>query len=208
MPPLTFFQQPQYLTLTWQTQARLCAFWTILGLNQGTTRVLKFFVQRRRPNFYAYCGFDVAQKQCTASVSHIQDAQFSFPSGHSSLSMCASTFLVGWWLSMLWASSRSNTKTSTPLSRWQLQAFFICLLPWAWALWVACTRVVDYWHHPSDIVAGLCLGFGSAMIGYHLWFPPLTASSNPSLPWALQLDSSSGEVVASVSQSRASSFYE
>jgi site-specific recombinase len=55
-----------------------------------------------------------------------------------------------------------------------------CLvLPMSYSIWVGTTRIIDYWHHPSDVIAGLCLGFLMGNVGYHVHFP------NPLVDFAL-----------------------
>ena len=74
--------------------AALGAFVMAIGLSEGTTVLLKLWVQRRRPNFYSLCGFEKQVLKCTAPDDLVMEANLSFPSGHSSLSCCGSTFLV------------------------------------------------------------------------------------------------------------------
>ena len=38
---------------------------------------------------------------------------------------------------------------------------------------MAITRVVDYWHHPSDVLTGLALGFLTSFFVYRLFYPTL-----------------------------------
>lgn len=40
-------------------------------------------------------------------------------------------------------------------------------------IWVACTRVTDYWHHYSDILGGALFGFLFASIGYLMFYGEL-----------------------------------
>ena len=176
-------------TALWQMQGRLCAFFTAVGLSEGTTQLLKLIIQRRRPNFYALCGFDVATLKCTSSdIDKLREANFSFPSGHSSLTSCAMTFLMWLGLSLVVAQAaaisnntnkrqqqqqRSSWFQLSRLESLQCRAFCVVMIPASWTLFVAASRLVDKWHHPSDILAGLVLGFVMATVGYHLWFPPL-----------------------------------
>jgi len=43
------------------------------------------------------------------------------------------------------------------------------------SFWCATSRLVDNWHHPSDIIAGSILGMASSLISYHMWFPHVFA---------------------------------
>eukprot|EP00201_Polytomella_parva_P008743 CAMPEP_0175052716 /NCGR_PEP_ID=MMETSP0052_2-20121109/8513_1 /TAXON_ID=51329 ORGANISM="Polytomella parva, Strain SAG 63-3" /NCGR_SAMPLE_ID=MMETSP0052_2 /ASSEMBLY_ACC=CAM_ASM_000194 /LENGTH=611 /DNA_ID=CAMNT_0016317149 /DNA_START=192 /DNA_END=2027 /DNA_ORIENTATION=- len=51
----------------------------------------------------------------------------------------------------------------------------VSLSPALGAVAVGITRIVDYWHHPSDVLAGLLIGFLIAYLSYRLEFPPVTS---------------------------------
>ena len=51
--------------------------------------------------------------------------------------------------------------------------FLTAAIPWGWSLFVAASRLVDNWHHPSDVVAGLGLGFATVSLMFHIWYPPV-----------------------------------
>jgi diacylglycerol diphosphate phosphatase / phosphatidate phosphatase len=198
------FQTPESNLLIaglWQIQhARLCAFSTAIGLAEGSTQLLKVFVQRRRPNFYALCGWDSTSKTCTAPIENLREANSSFPSGHSSLSACAMTAGMWQFLGLIVAVSSSKfiivgngkkKRQVRSLELTQCSAFFAIVVPLGWAIFVAATRLVDHWHHPSDVLAGLVLGATMGTIGYHLWFPPIwwmggrASNLGPSHPWSV-----------------------
>jgi membrane-associated phospholipid phosphatase len=142
----------------------VASFSMAIGLSEGATNFLKIWVQRRRPSFYDLCGFNTQTLQCEASPDYIKEANLSFPSGHSSLSCCGMTFLV-WYF-------QGKIKTR---ERWITWA--IAVVPWGWSVFVAASRLVDHWHHPSDIVAGLGLGFAAGTLAYHVWYPPIWSPS-------------------------------
>jgi len=52
-----------------------------------------------------------------------------------------------------------------------------CLGPWSWAAYVATSRIVDNWHHPSDVIAGTFIGIACAVISYHSVFPHVMSSN-------------------------------
>ncbi len=108
-------------------------------------------------------------------------ANFSFPSGHSSLICCGMTFLV-WYLH---GTSGINRIQHSEPSRFFSLLICTCL-PLGWALFVAASRLVDHWHHPSDVLAGLGLGFVMSTIAYHHWYPPVW-SSHAGIPRSLLL---------------------
>jgi membrane-associated phospholipid phosphatase len=55
--------------------------------------------------------------------------------------------------------------------------------PYSWCIFVGVSRLADNWHHPSDVLAGLILGWTSATVAYHLWFPPVWVSPWPWSDW-------------------------
>lgn len=183
----------------WQIHGRVCAFLTSVSLSEGVTQLLKLLVQRRRPNFYNLCNYKVELEQCTAPIEYIREANFSFPSGHSSLSANAMVFLVWLGLGLLLAngtraaivatrSSATNWFRPSPFEMLQYKALLIVVIPLSWAFYVAATRLIDHWHHPADVVSGLLLGSTMSTIAYHLWFPPIFwAQHAPDIPWSLHL---------------------
>lgn len=59
----------------------ISAFSAALGLSEGCTVMIKLWVKRRRPNFYALCGFDLVTKKCMADLEHVREVRlFEFPS--------------------------------------------------------------------------------------------------------------------------------
>lgn len=131
----------------------LCSLLTTIGVTEGLTNMGKFYVRRHRPNYYALCGFNMATKTCTYPFQHIVEAQLSFPSGHTSLSFCSATVIALWLYRM--NSTGSSSKVRQLLS---------CLVPLTWAAFVGTSRIVDYWHHPSDVLAGCILGTSCAIL--------------------------------------------
>ena len=51
----------------------ISAFSAAMGLSEGCTVMVKLWVQRRRPNFYALCGFDAANQKCMGTLEHIRE---------------------------------------------------------------------------------------------------------------------------------------
>ena len=92
------------------------------------------------------------------------------------------TFLV-WYLHG--AKGMTNTQHSESSRLFYL--WFGTCLPWGWALFVAASRLVDHWHHPSDVLAGLGLGFATCTIAYHHFYPPVW-SPYAGIPRALLLN--------------------
>jgi membrane-associated phospholipid phosphatase len=179
---------------TWTTwlvtlHSGMCGALTSIALVEGPTQLLKLYVQRPRPNFYALCGFDVQLKKCTAPLDRNRDATFSFPSGHSSLASAGMVYLSYFLLSrIVHAPGTSRSVAGRWLFRYRhTMALLSVLLPYGWCLFVAASRIVDRWHHPGDVLAGLLLGWFGATVSYHYWFPPVWISA---VPWSLWLGGS------------------
>lgn len=180
-----------HLRHLWLLQSRFGGFLTSIGLSEGITQLLKLLIQRRRPNFYALCGWNTEKLKCTASLSLLREANFSFPSGHSSLTCCSMTFLMWLALGCVLSGARTTDGTSTNVGRRialvQFQTLLSIVLPLGFAVYVAASRLIDHWHHPADVLAGLTLGFSMGTVGYHLWFPPIWWWREPHVPWSVHV---------------------
>ena len=146
-----------------QGRAVVAAFFIAAGTNLLFTDCIKHYVGRLRPNFYAMCALDTTGDEpvCTADESRIRESRSSFPSGHSSITACGMVFTA------LFAAG-----VIAPLFRGKRQAIAVG------AIWVACgavaafvaaSRLVDNWHHPSGVLAGGAIGAFSALGGYSLF---------------------------------------
>lgn len=71
----------------------------------------------------------------------------SFPSGHTSLTFTSLTYLTLYLLTL--PPPPTALKKLTPIILTTLTSF-----------WIASSRIVDHWHHPSDVVAGAFIGAG------------------------------------------------
>lgn len=164
--------------------AAFCAFCTAISFSEGPTQLLKLYLKRPRPNFYALCGFDAASRRCTADLDHVREAYFSFPSGHSSLAASTCVFLV-WFISgaILGMKTKKSSKFSLLQRRLACAMSSVVLL--ACAIFVAASRLHDYWHHYADVLAGLCLGGLSGTLAYHAWYPPIWSPDSGGVPFSL-----------------------
>jgi len=122
-----------------------------IALALVVTVPLKVGVGRYRPDYEARLG----QK----------DARQSFPSGHSSTSFAAMVF-VSFYLS---GKLRILSDHSGPV----LLKGLASLMPLGISIFVSTSRVIDYHHDFSDIIAGCLLGIGAAFFAYFLYFPSL-----------------------------------
>jgi len=122
-----------------------------LSLTLLVTEALKVTVARPRPNFFSYCGWDPQLKKCTGKASYRRDARLSFPSGHAS-----NAFASGTWMTLFLCALAPRG-----VELWWILAK---LVPIFVATFVAATRVTDYMHHVSDVVAGCVLGAGISVL--------------------------------------------
>jgi len=121
------------------------------------TEFLKKLVGRPRPNSIALSGWDGTS--FNAARSDVDEAFQSFPSGHSSFAWSGLSYLALWIWNMLFVKRAPHSGNQA----WKL---FLATLPLFLAGWVAATRVQDYWHFPSDVLAGAVLGSSCASV----WF--------------------------------------
>uniref|UniRef100_A0A7R9ZTH5 Phosphatidic acid phosphatase type 2/haloperoxidase domain-containing protein n=1 Tax=Craspedostauros australis TaxID=1486917 RepID=A0A7R9ZTH5_9STRA len=167
-----------------------------IGLTQGCTSLLKIYVLRRRPNFYAMCEFSKETLKCGAEFRTALEAQMSFPSGHASLTFGGMTYLIWYFIGFTgilasplpeWmASSTSSLRSTIPASSLRIiQLLVMTLPPFAWGCYVAGSRLVDHWHHPADVLCGSLIGMLFATVGYHVMYPMVT-SSNAGTPLSAQ----------------------
>merc|ERR1712187_852633 len=131
--------------------------------NGAVTQLLKKTVGRPRPDFFGRCignsnlppiasaikwaspGYPL----CTGSGYVMEQAYMSFPSGHSSTAFAGLSMLT------LFLISRFHLFKGSANGMQYMLAF----APLVIAAWVAATRVIDYWHNPTDVIAGGVIGF-------------------------------------------------
>ncbi|KAH8297122.1 hypothetical protein KR044_005176, partial [Drosophila immigrans] len=142
-----------------------------LGIEQLTTDIAKYAIGRLRPHFLTLCqpvlpdgsncsdpsnaGRYIDQFTCSTpnlSAKMLKDMRLSFPSGHASFA-CYSMIFVVIYLQrrMRWPHLR--------MFRHLLQ---FLLLMFAW--YTALSRISDYKHHWSDVLAGSAIGFTYAVV--------------------------------------------
>lgn len=136
-----------------------------LAMLTFTTILTKLCIGRLRPHFYAVCqpmlsdgttcqdvqneGRYIASYTCSnANVTDFQFEQLnqSFPSGHASLMMYSMLYLA------IYLQAALSTRISKLLKH--LLQFLFVMFGW----YVSLTRITDYWHHWSDVLAGALLG--------------------------------------------------
>ncbi|XP_046573750.1 phospholipid phosphatase 3-like [Haliotis rubra] len=130
-----------------------------------TTNIPKYAVGRLRPHFFAICQPDwvrincsdgnryITEDVCTGSdVKAIEEARVSFPSGHASEAVYTMVFLMI-YLQMKLTWSGLTLLRPTLQTVLFYMAFYTCL-----------SRISDYKHHWSDVLAGAILGLVVALL--------------------------------------------
>lgn len=140
-----------------------------LSTVSAVTNVIKFVVGRPRPNYYA----DVLVNE--------QDARRSFVSGHTSWAFAGQVFLSLWLLGKCRLHCQRSRRSPSPLTRTVLS-----LVPTLVAVWIALTRLTDYHHHYSDVLAAACIGTVGACLVYRLNFPSIFDRFAPDKPISAQ----------------------
>ncbi len=164
--------------------AAVCVLLMTVGMSEFIYQLAKMYVGRLRPNFYELCGFSAETLECMSSPSHIMESRQSFPSGHSSLSTSGMGVLALYFLGRanIGRSSDDQDKTrssmNTPLCMNSKVCGLLALTPLVYSTFTACSRLVDNWHHPSDIVAGIFLGFFCSVVCYHMWYPSVISNQS------------------------------
>ena len=154
--------------------AGTCTVLVAIGISELVTQTFKFYVGRLRPNFYAMCGFNTETLRCTASEEMQMEARMSFPSGHSSISFCGLICVVLFLLGRV-GLGRPNIGSRIASIRGKI-SIVLSFTPLLLSFWCATSRLVDNWHHPSDIIAGSILGTVCGVISYHIWFPHILSA--------------------------------
>jgi len=157
----------------------LCVLTTAVGSAQFFTQFFKRWVGRLRPNFYGMCGFDLDLLECTADENLQMEARQSFPSGHASIAFSGMTVLSLWFLGkvgtqrryLLKAEQNPNISMTQNASYYKVLSFFSCAPFMFVAVYIAASRVKDYWHNVDDIIAGAVVGSYCASFSYHMWYP-------------------------------------
>ena len=159
----------------WALRALYHARWFLIGvlLTAVLTDVVKMTVGRLRPHFFAVCKPDFSQFNCTDQFGYpiyvteyrcsgrsdikdsdlvIHDAHLSFPSGHSSVSTYSFVFLALYLASVRAFYHRSALKLLLMLASLTL------------AILTSVSRLSDHRHHPTDVLVGMAIGTGVAVI--------------------------------------------
>ncbi|XP_046661534.1 phospholipid phosphatase 3-like isoform X2 [Homalodisca vitripennis] len=130
------------------------------GLSQVTVDMGKLTVGRLRPHFLTVCQPDnldqlcpsdtahtyITDIHCTGSPGTVEEGRLSFPSGHAAVSFYAAIYVVVFLRHRLyWRAVR--------FPNYLLQAGLV------FAAWfTSLSRVQNFMHHPTDVLAGAIIG--------------------------------------------------
>ncbi|XP_017003394.2 putative phosphatidate phosphatase [Drosophila takahashii] len=141
-----------------------------LGVEQLSTNIAKYSVGRLRPHFYTLCQPVMNGTDCSNSINagryieefscgalditskQLKDMRLSFPSGHASFACYSMLYLV------IYLQRRMQWNRLRMLRH--LLQFLLLMFAWYTAL----TRVSDYKHHWSDVLAGAGIGLTYAVV--------------------------------------------
>jgi len=128
-----------------------------------TTDVIKNLVGRPRPHFAEACGSYLSDSltECTGSGGSVAEARRSFPSGHASLAFSVGTLVA------LYFGHRTSQRDfeRRVVLRGTARLLLVCA-PLLAATLVGVSRIIDYHHNYSDVVAGALLGAGVAGMAF------------------------------------------
>ncbi|KAL8424239.1 hypothetical protein Efla_007288 [Eimeria flavescens] len=149
--------------------------------NFSLATIAKLCIGRLRPHFLAVCQPDWAALACSdatgslfvqqyeckgADAEAIREARLSFFSAHSSNALCAMLYATVYLQQRLGRHPRGCRATGSWQGLWHAAAAFrpflqTCLL--LLAFFIALSRIMDFFHHPSDVLTGLVASMQACM---------------------------------------------
>ncbi|TGZ62310.1 hypothetical protein CRM22_007500 [Opisthorchis felineus] len=139
------------------------------GITSSLTELFKRLILSPRPHLLDICQPNITVGNCTGYATEyecqgtnkkaLDDAFLSFPSGHASFILVATTYT---WL---YLQERLHLKYS-PMVRPTIQTIYACV-----GFYVMCTRLTDNKHHVPDVVAGSLLGAFCAITMFIYYLP-------------------------------------
>ncbi|KAK9894111.1 acid phosphatase/Vanadium-dependent haloperoxidase [Cystobasidium minutum MCA 4210] len=159
----------------WDLHAAVLGEVLSLALTISITTVIKVLVGRPRPDIIARCrpesgaengvpyGLVTSAICTTTNLGRLQEGFRSFPSGHASTAFAG----LGFFAFYIAGKMHLFDQRGHTIKAW------ITVIPFTGAALIALTRVTDYRHHATDIIAGSLLGLGLSYFSYRLYYPPL-----------------------------------
>ena len=160
----------------------MCVYAVGIGLTLFVTEFIKRLCGYLRPNFYEQCHFDKETLECQIQGSN-DDWRKSFISGHASLSFFG-MMTMSLYLLQRFGDSSAVAMTEVECdgvpfvlqyraakpSRIKRATSVLSIAPMMLAFFISCSRVVDNFHHPVDVVGGALLGTAIALFANGLWY--------------------------------------
>jgi membrane-associated phospholipid phosphatase len=112
------------------------------------SNILKLNIGRPRPDFFAVLGTGANSETPMPDEMAVKtyfECFKSFPSGHTVTASCGAMFLALFLQKVLVLS--------------QFSIFFLKMLPFSYAFYIAGMRVTEHRHHFEDILMGMIIGF-------------------------------------------------
>jgi membrane-associated phospholipid phosphatase len=169
-------------------------FWLAMALQYAVVAIMKKFVGRLRPNFFALCDYQgyraaaagdrlAMERYLSATqpgklgdgTSCISDSRphLSFPSAHASVAFSGLGFLA---LCLFSTAQRKGASRAVQT--------YVTVAPLAIATWIASTRVRSYWHNTDDVAVGALIGLVSAAWIFSSYVTPVKIPSSLVAPFA------------------------
>eukprot|EP00053_Salpingoeca_punica_P014566 m.132633 g.132633 ORF g.132633 m.132633 type:complete len:265 (-) comp16490_c0_seq1:2111-2905(-) len=157
-----------------------------------TTVSAKTFVSAPRPDFWARCvgaSTDAVKfrpdgsPECPGDAAEVEEGMKSFPSGHASVSVCIGAFCTMYLMwTVYFRPGKFHWRTDSTWTHPQLCQLLLsaCMIPLLIAFTIALTRIVDHWHSPADVLAGVVLGLVNAGLLFPRLVAEYSAIRNPS----------------------------
>lgn len=174
----------------------ICTYCVAFTLCSIATEGIKQYVGYLRPVYFDLCEPDDQYETCTGDEDWIHEISKSFVSGHASFAFCGCALFSMFLERTIGITSVHVAVLAKPAfegypDESQQSASgnacialgyrkppglrrvgsIVSVLPWALAIWIAASRVVDNLHFPADIVGGSVLGAATAIYCHNLWFP-------------------------------------
>ena len=159
-----------------EAHAALLGLFASVASTGAATNLLKIGVGRPRPNFAARCWPDAQAPQfdargvplCAANAAGPMEARKSWPSGHASVSSSGLCYLTFW--------AAGKLRVFSPELAGHPSRLAAAGLPLSLAVFVAVSRVSDFYHHASDVLSGFALGTFLAYCHFRQCFRCFTSS--------------------------------
>jgi hypothetical protein len=128
----------------------------------SVTEALKRTMGVPRPNYYSLSALLAHDARTGADTyaKYASEQWMNIPSGHSSMSMAACVYVA------LYCTAKVQAHASTRGAAATQALLFLSGCPVLVAVWVAATRVEDYWHSPPAVLFGMVVGVTCALIGW------------------------------------------